>query len=190
MDTERMSWHDVKKVVTSPTTWWYQRGVSTYVDGHLVWLMRVTRAGWPLETVCINMSHCDPDHMIPLIEGEVGIMLRKRADRRVEGETQSGLKAGPFELAHKDLWAYLTDTAYEDGSPREPSSLLVFVQDGQLKGMLRDKAEGLCLWGTANSLADLLALLDVMVADPESVWRVDRQQPGQAAKRRPGGGRR
>jgi len=187
---EDMSWDDAIGVVCGRKSWWYEMGIRCWVSDYRVYLMRMTRDGWPLETSCLDVFYDEPRHVIPLVEGEARNMLRRRADRNVEGEAKAALKAGAFETAHKALWSYMTDCAWDDGSPREPASLLIFMQDGQMKGMLRDKAEGLCLWASASGIAELLGLLDIMIEDPETVWRVDRQQPGQAAKRRPGGGRR
>lgn len=81
------------------------------------------------------------------------------------------------------LWEYLTTTVYGDGSPREPSSLLVFLQDGMVKGMLRDKDGDRCLWIAHKGLLGLLDTLDTQLGEPEPDWRPDRKAKGEPAPR-------
>ena len=82
------------------------------------------------------------------------------------------------------LHSYMTQTTWEDGSRRETAGLLVFAQDGMLKGMLRDKDTGLCLWCAACGLLPLLDAMEGLLCDPKADWRVDRQTEGAKASRK------
>jgi hypothetical protein len=87
--------------------------------------------------------------------------------------------AGEYPL----LWSYLTQNKWEDGTPRQTASILIFSDDGILKGMLRDREAGLCLWVAGATMDGLFVALEGSVGDPRADWRQDRQMAGQTAKR-------
>jgi len=80
------------------------------------------------------------------------------------------------------LWDHLTQTTWDDGTPRETSSLLLFVQDGMLKAMLRDREAGQCLWTAGVSVATVMFQLDTALSDPNAEWKADKA-PGGAPPR-------
>jgi len=90
-----------------------------------------------------------------------------------------------FEKHFPHLWDYLTQTAWEDGTPRELSSIMIIPEPGIIRLMLRDKATGLVCWVAAPDFTSMFAVLDAAVGDPGHEWRRDRQHPGQVAKRAP-----
>lgn len=89
--------------------------------------------------------------------------------------------AGDYPL----LWSYLTQNKWEDGTARQTASLLVFSDDGVLKGMLRDREAGLCLWVAGATVSGLFEAIEGSLGDPRADWRQDRQMAGQTAKRVP-----
>lgn len=111
-------------------------------------------------------------------------MLRKPSERRVQGQQVGSVERDEIATLCPTLWEYMTATTWDDGSARLPSSLLLFAQDGMLKGMLRDRDAGLCLWVAGSSISGLLGVLEAALLDPQTEWRVDRQQPGQTASRK------
>jgi len=110
-------------------------------------------------------------------------MLQRPSDRKVAGA--NGGKVEPCDLALQvpTLYEYLTQCSWPDGTERQTSGLLVFHQDGMLKGMLRDKDSGLCLWIAGKSLTAMLVALEAALLDPEAEWRLDRPPAGGQAKR-------
>lgn len=109
--------------------------------------------------------------------------LKKAAERKVDGQSTVPLMGGKFALDYPGIWDHLTQTAWEDGSPRVPSSILIFEQDGSLKLMLRDKSAGLCLWVAGRTFEALLLACEMGINDPATEWRQDRQNGGGPAKR-------
>lgn len=97
----------------------------------------------------------------------------------------SGVAAPPGNLAetHPNLSEHLTATQYEDGSPRQTSTILAFAQDGLWKACLRDREEGRCLWVAASAYELLIDALEAMLCDPEAIWRDDRLSGQQSASR-------
>lgn len=111
-------------------------------------------------------------------------MLLRKGDKRVGGEALANTAVDdPLRVAYPVLWAFLTQHKWEDDSPRDPGSMLVFVQDSMLKAMLRDRNDGTCLWVAAGSLQGLLDAVEGSLMDPGADWRLDRQRPGDQAKR-------
>lgn len=110
--------------------------------------------------------------------------LLRKADMASRGGAEPRVLTDPaFAEMYPILWSYLTQTKWEDGSARTPSSVLFFAQDGILKGMLRDRDAGLCLWVASATWSGLLDALEGALSDPRADWRVDRQAEGQQAQR-------
>lgn len=76
---------------------------------------------------------------------------------------------------------YLTLAKFEDGSPRELSNLLFFVEDGRIKGCLNDRANECSLWRSGEDLLDVLKAMDEALQSGTADWRASK---GKAAKRR------
>jgi hypothetical protein len=174
----------LKEYVQNRRAWWASHGIAGWVRGETVHLVRFTRPGYPLESAEVDVFWCNREQAAALVEGEAMTMLRKREERKVLGEETTGLRDPEWSVNYPSLWEQLTATRYPDGSAREPGSLLLFVQDGQIKAMLRDKDQGLCLWATAKGASQVLSLLETMVSDEDTDWREDRQAPGQQARRK------
>lgn len=110
--------------------------------------------------------------------------LMRRPDRPSDA-MPVGTSANADGLRHGYplLADHLTATQYEDGGPREVSTLLVFSQDGLWKCCLRDRQEGRCLWAAAPKWSDLFDVLEAALGDPMAVWRDDRLAGAPAAGR-------
>lgn len=81
------------------------------------------------------------------------------------------------------LWTYLTQTKWDDGTPRLPSPVSIFLQHGKFTACLTEKNWGLILFATADRLCDIWEALDAKLGDPKADWRQDRKTAGQQAKR-------
>lgn len=110
--------------------------------------------------------------------------LLKKGEKQVGGGRMTADAADdPLVLAYPVLWSFLTDRTWDDGSPREPGSMLLFEQDGMMKSMLRDRNDSTCLWVAARGLTLLLGTLEASLCDPGADWRLDRKGPGDSARR-------
>lgn len=107
----------------------------------------------------------------------------QRQNRKVAGSADRVLTDPDFASHWPSLWEHLTAVKWDDGSPRRTSSLLVFSQDGVLKGMLRDQEAALCLWVAGATYQGLLDALEAGCCDPDTEWRQDRLKAGDTAKR-------
>lgn len=163
--------------------WWAGFGVRAYVDEVSVHLVRYTRQGFPIAARSANVCGDTRWELFLAIELEVLKMLEKPVERRVIGENVVVPRDVKASKEWPLLWDHLTQTTWPDGSPRTTSSLLIFAADGVLKAMLRDREAGLCLWVASPSWGGLLTVLEASLGDPGAEWRLDRQLPGQQAKR-------
>lgn len=73
------------------------------------------------------------------------------------------------------LFEMLTATAWEDGSPRTTSSLLLFFEDGWFKACVNDRAAGRTGWATGRSADAALASLEASIANDSVEWRKSQQ---------------
>lgn len=177
-------WDAIDVMLANPNWWYRSLGVVPVVYiGHIT-LVRYTRLGFPVDVGIISVeSGASTSDVVQSVEFLASDMLRKPGERVVSGRSTADVDDGEAKKRYPVLWEYLTATAYPDGVAREPASLLIFWQEGMLKGMLRDKDAGLCLWGAAKGLFPLLEQLDGMAGDPASEWRLDKAAGHTQAKR-------
>lgn len=75
------------------------------------------------------------------------------------------------------LFEYLTLLSWDDGSAREPATLLVFVDEGRWKACLNDKANARVGWRSADSFAGLLDVVEAGLAGGSMDWRRAKAPP-------------
>lgn len=96
----------------------------------------------------------------------------KRPDQPVAGQSNTGPLVDPvFAKRCPNLFAFLTDDMWEDGTERETSTLLIFADGGVLKAWLNDRALARSLWVAGATIQGLLDALNEAVVDPKAGWR-------------------
>lgn len=168
----------------SRKTWWYEKGIRTCVYQGVAHLHRSCRYGPPIAATAVSLLAGDWAASLVLVESAAECLLMKKIERKVSGGTDTPMRDPSMEKVCPTLWQFLTDRTYDDGSKREPGSLLAFCQDGVIKLMLRDRDAGLCLWIASRTLSDAFKAAEGGLTNPDAEWRVDRQQEGQQASRR------
>jgi hypothetical protein len=79
---------------------------------------------------------------------------------------------------NNDLWDFLASPVWPGTvDPREGGTVLLFFQDGKLKAMLNDKAQGQLAFLVLDVADDLLVQVDVALASPDTDWRKSRASP-------------
>lgn len=71
------------------------------------------------------------------------------------------------------LWEHLTSVSYEDGSPRQTSTLMVFAESGLWKAWLHDRDLSRSAWGTGVVLDEALEELERGLRQGGLSWRAD-----------------
>lgn len=109
--------------------------------------------------------------------------------KRVDKSSYAGKPAGDAEadglmLAYPLLFEHLTCGAWEDGSRRDPSTLLLFTEEGRAKVCLRDKGNGRVAFLSCGGFLAALEALERGLAEDRLDWREDRySQQGKGGKR-------
>lgn len=81
------------------------------------------------------------------------------------------------------LWEQLTDVAWDDGSERRPSTLLLFFSDGVWKACLNDKESERTGWIAGHTLSELLSSLDKALAGNKVDWRAAKAYDARKQKK-------
>lgn len=79
------------------------------------------------------------------------------------------------------LLEFLTEPVWEDGSPRQTGTILLFLDEGRLKACLAERSLGLVAFVTGPSLLGLLVEVEAVLRDGKADWRASK---GQSARRR------
>lgn len=69
------------------------------------------------------------------------------------------------------LAEYLVLEVFPDGTSRERSTLVVFVEDGLIKVCLSDRHYDRTLWASCETFEDCFASLDAALRGPGADWR-------------------
>jgi hypothetical protein len=72
------------------------------------------------------------------------------------------------------LFDFLCEDLWPDGELRERSTVIMFVEGGQFKACLSDKATGMCLWATAGDFASLWDTLEARLGEDKPDWRASK----------------
>jgi len=80
------------------------------------------------------------------------------------------------------VWAYLHSTVWEDGSPREPATLILLVDLGRWKVCLSDRANNRVAWLSADTLGGLLEGLEAGLVEDKLDWRRAKAPPGRRGR--------
>lgn len=83
-----------------------------------------------------------------------------------------------FAAEYPNLYAFLSDSLWDDGSKRVTGSMLLCVDAGVLKCWVNDKAYHRSAWVSSPSFTGLLRLLDDRLGDDALPWRPDAKKGG------------
>jgi hypothetical protein len=81
---------------------------------------------------------------------------------------ESGLLA-----LHPFLFEFLTCDKWEDGTPRERGTLLVFFKGSECRGFLKDTSLSRSTWLHGRTLEEVVAAADTALMEETTVWRLE-----------------
>jgi len=118
------------------------------------------------------------EHLLAL-GGKPCMPLKKpSASNSSGGSSAATISTGTMLAAFPTLLEFLTHSKWEDGSPRQRGTLLLFVDGSAWKGCLKDKNGPRVCFVTSSDLDGLfLSIEDGLVGDTLD-WRVDRPKDG------------
>jgi len=91
--------------------------------------------------------------------------------------TPGGASSAPLEIdggilgGFPELWSFLTDAAYEDGTRRQLATLLVFLHEGRLTVALNDRDNQRTVFASGDTLETILKALEGHLQCNDAEWR-------------------
>jgi len=85
--------------------------------------------------------------------------------------TQGGFPDAAFAKTHPTIAEYLSDDQWEDGTPRELSTLQIKTQDGLVLAVLQDHALSRGLYVVGETVTAALKALEKHASEPTADWR-------------------
>ncbi len=107
--------------------------------------------------------------------GSMGIQRPDKGAGNAGGPVKTD--ESPIAVGHPVLWEHLTATSYEDGGNRQPSSLLLFVEDGKCKLCLNDRDASRTGWITGATVEEALIAMELALGAGRMDWRASRPAP-------------
>lgn len=160
------------------------RCVRVFVSRSSAVLLWSTRGGVTYSGRYLSFLSDDGDDQRSEVWSSVWEGPMKRKDK---GECPGlAVHASPKGLVdtHASMAEFLTAAVFEeDQSRREAPTITVWAAGGQWKASVKDRAEGLVMWLSADTWAELCAMVDLMCLEPSGPWRHDDQAHERNGKR-------
>jgi len=118
------------------------------------------------------------------IERQIMGLIKRRGSGQMEGSA-GVVQQTTWIMEHKLIWEYLTSVTFEDGTPREPSTITIMRGDLEgIKMVMNDRAENLSLWVTGVDVEDGLCQMELLLGTTSPPWRGSYfGKPGKGAKK-------
>lgn len=156
-----------------------------YVTPSTATLFFTTRRGFTYECVHLSFVSYDSAHQKQEIGDAIWEVrnVRKKDRKKTPG---AGLHASPDLVKghYPNLAEWMTAALYEDGEKREAPTMTLWASGGQWKLTLKDRAEGLVMWLSAEKLLELLMLAEQFCQEEEAPWRVDDYTPNHGKRKK------
>jgi len=111
-----------------------------------------------------------------------GPMKRKERTQLKGGLVHAS--ADEFVKSFPLLGEFLTSARFDDSDEtRESPTVTVWASGGQWKMSIRDRAEGLVMWLSADTVRELVKMANGFCQDTDGPWRVDDQSHANNGKR-------
>jgi hypothetical protein len=107
--------------------------------------------------------------------------LKKRDAVPGNGQPEHLSMAGEVRGKFEAIVEFLSRSQWDDGSARDPGTMLICTGEGRWRAWLNDRDSGLACWVSSDTLQGLLGTVEKGLQEGKLEWR---QQP------KKGGGRR
>lgn len=101
--------------------------------------------------------------------------LSSKFRREVSSDNEAGTPAAPEDSAFAKSWptlhAFLTETAWEDGSPRETAKISVWCEGGYWKGAINDQDREMSAYTSKTTFKGVLDSLEKGLVNDTLDWR-------------------
>lgn len=173
----------LRRVVRSRDRY-FPPGVDAFVDATGFAVRRTTKAGFTLSFCHRLWSSVTTAERVAevwsLVWGET--MKRKEQDKLTS--LVSHASTAWIADAFPNLAEFMTSAVWDDSKERrEAPTLTIWAQSGLWKCSVKDKAEGLVMWLSAETVQELMQLIELYVLEPDAPWRHDELSNPRVGKR-------
>jgi len=98
-------------------------------------------------------------------------MIRRPKPGERTGPVEEPFNDADFKKAYPTLAAFLTDTQYEDRSPRTTATLLIFCENGVLRMCLNDRDNNRSVFFTNETVEGCLMSAENALCSNTVEWR-------------------
>lgn len=165
-------------------SWMFEKGLRVYYgDPHCLMVLVDGRGKPGRRWMHLDLRPPDGVEHWVYLEWAAEMMLKKSDIVPLPGEVEITLVDVKFQKAWPTLWVYLTQTKWEDGSPRQPAGIQEFLQDGMFKLLFKENETQRLLWIAGTSYFGAMDALEAALNSPSPDWRIDRRAGGGVAKK-------
>jgi len=100
--------------------------------------------------------------------------MRKPTQAKATVPDKGSLDGCDMSKQYPTLFEMITETKWDSGEERRTTTLLIFLEDGLLKGCLNDRALKCSFFLAGDSLQGLLSGMEAALATDSAVWRPQR----------------
>ena len=155
-----------------------------YVSEECYAVLRTVQSGHVVSGACLHfVSH---DAFSQRVEINTYIWERMTMKKKdVKSLATARMHANPGGLLEDfpNLGEFLTCAVFDDGARRESPSVTVWASGGQWKCAIKDRAESLVMWLSAEGLKELFQMMDLFVLEEDAPWRQDEYANPDKGKR-------
>lgn len=98
-------------------------------------------------------------------------MAMSRAEKARTAAGAYTYEVADWAVNYPMLWEHLSEEAWEDGSRRTGSTLLLFCEEGMVKGCLNDRGEQRTAWASGKTVEDLFYAFEKRLEQKSMEWR-------------------
>jgi len=153
---------------------WLPVGLGVWFGEDHYLLIRTAKNGFVVDGAFVPVEACHGATHFQRVMNYWRSRQMKRKDTAKMESLSRHAEPGEFRESFPDLLEFMTAARYEGSDERRESpTVTVWCQGGQWRLSLRDRAEGLVLWLSAESLLEVLQLAEAFVMDDSAPWRHD-----------------
>jgi hypothetical protein len=133
-------------------------------------LCRIVRRGYMIPNKCATSRVAQTEPQLPM-----AIPLKKPELAMNGRPLEAPFNDGQFESEYPTLASYLTTAFFDDRSPRQTATLLLFVEGDSLKACLNDRHNTRSAFFTSPTFQGLLSTIEAALCADNADWRVKQQ---------------
>lgn len=158
--------------------------VRVWVSSDAAVLLWTARCGHVFSGSVLHFVHSDGDGQRSELWARIHEGPMKRKDRgSCPGLSQHASDKGISDT-HPSLAEFMTAASFDGNSERRQApTVTVWCTSGEWRASVKDRAEGLVMWLTAPTWAELWQMIDLMCLEDSGPWRHDEDSHERNGKR-------